>query len=148
MVCGESMSVIDKIKNWIDTDKSVRKVAEDLQLTSELILLVRMMFADGFLKPEELENFKRICKIAFDIPGEDVPKVIEYLQDFGYETSIDDAVSMFENLEWERKKTLLVHMFSIAKSDNEVHSDEAELIRKTSALLGLSAEEIAKLRKN
>lgn len=143
---GESMSVLDKIKDWIDTDKSVRKVAEDLQLTSELILLVRMMFADGALKPEELENFKRICKIAFDIPEEDVPKVVEYLQDFGYETSINDAVAMFEGLEWERKKTLLVHMLSIAKSDNEVHSNEAELIRKTSALLGLSAEEIAKLR--
>lgn len=141
------MNVIDKIKNWVDTDKSVRKVAEDLQLTSELILLVRMMFADGSLKPEELENFKRICKIAFDIPEEDVPKVVEYLQDFGYETSIDDAVAMFEGMEWERKKTLLVHMLSIAKSDHEVHSNEAELIRKTSALLGLSAEEIAKLRK-
>lgn len=140
------MNVIDKIKNWVDTDKSVRKVAEDLQLTSELILLVRMMFADGSLKPEELENFKRICKIAFDIPEEDVPKVVEYLQDFGYETSIDDAVAMFEGMDWERKKTLLIHMLSIAKSDNEIHSDEAELIRKTSALLGLSAEEIAKLR--
>ena len=140
------MNVIDKIKNWVDTDKSVRKVAEDLQLTSELILLVRMMFADGSLKPEELENFKRICKIAFDIPEEDVPKVVEYLQDFGYETSIDDAVAMFEEMEWERKKTLLIHMLSIAKSDNEVHANEAELIRKTSALLGLTAEEIAKLR--
>lgn len=140
------MIVIDKIKGWIDSDKSVRKVAEDLQLTSELILLVRMMFADGTLKPEELENFKRICKIAFDIPEEDVPKVIEYLQDFGYETSVDDAVAMFEGLEWERKKTLLVHLLSIAKSDNFVHADEAELIRRTSALMGLSAEEIAKLR--
>ncbi len=140
------MSVIDKIKNWLDTDNSVKRVAEDLQLTSELILLVRMMFADGRLKPEELENFKRICKIAFDIPEEDVPKVIEYLQDFGYETSVDDAVAMFEGLEWERKKTLLVHLLSIAKSDNQVHANEAELIRKISDLLGLSAEEIAKMR--
>ncbi len=140
------MIVIDKIKSWLDTDKSVRKVAEDLQLTSELILLVRMMFADGTLRPEELENFKRICKIAFDIPEEDVPKVIEYLQDFGYETSIDDAVAMFAELEWERKKTLLVHLLSIAKSDNVIHAEEAELIRKTSALMGVSAEEIAKLR--
>lgn len=140
------MSVIEKIKDWVDADKSVRKVAEDLQLTSELILLVRMMFADGALKPQELENFKRICKIAFDIPEEDVHQVIEYLQDFGYETSIDDAVAMFEGMEWERKKTLLIHMLSIAKSDNEVHSDEVELIRKTSELLGLTAKDIAKLR--
>lgn len=139
------MNIIDRIKGWVDTDNSVRRVAEDLQLTSELILLVRMMFADGTLKPEELQNFKRICKIAFDIPEEDVPKVIEYLQDFGYETSIDDAVAMFEGLDFERKKTLLVHLFSIAKSDNVVHENEAELIRRTSKLLGLKPEDIANL---
>ena len=141
------MIVGDKIKEWLDADKSVRKVADDLQLTSELILLVRMMFADGILRQEELENFKRICKIAFDIPDEDVPQVIEYLQDFGYETSIDDAAAMFAGLEWERKKTLLVHLLSIAKSDKFVHVEEAELLRKTSSLLAISAEEISKLRK-
>lgn len=138
--------IIEKIKNWLGQDNSVKMVAEDLQLTSELILLVRMMFADGTLKPEELQNFKRICKIAFNIPEEDVPKVIEYLQDFGYETSIDDAVAMFEGLEMDRKRQLLVHLFSIAQSDNEVHTDEAELIRQTSKLLGLSAEDIKALR--
>ena len=142
------MVIVDKIRGWIDQDKSVRMVADDLQLTSELILLVRMMFADGTLRPEELENFKNICRIAFDIPEEDVPKVIEYLQDFGYETSIDDAVAMFDGLEWERKKTLLVHLLSIAKSDNLVHDNEAELIRRISDLLGVTAEDIAKLREN
>lgn len=141
------MYVIDEIKNWLDSDKSVKMVAEDLQLTSELILLVRMMFADGTLKPEELRNFKRICKIAFGIPENDVPKVIEYLQDFGYETSIEDAVAMFQELELERKQTLLVHLFSIAKSDNEVHSNEADMMRRVSELLGLTADDIAKLRR-
>jgi len=138
--------IVDKIKGWLNKDQSVRRVAEDLQLTSELILLVRMMFADGQLKPEELANFKRICKIAFDIPEEDVPKVIEYLQDFGYETSVKDAVAMFEGLDMDRKRQLLVHLFSIAQSDDVVHAKEADLIRKTSALLGLSAEDIAQLR--
>ncbi len=139
--------VIDKIRGWLDQDKSVRMVAEDIQLTSELILLVRMMFADGTLRPQELENFKNICRIAFDIPEEDVPKVIEYLQDFGYETSVSDAVAMFEGMEWERKKTLLVHLLSIAKSDNLVHDNEAELLRRISDLLGVTAEDIAELRK-
>lgn len=138
--------VIEKIRGWLDQDKSVRMVAEDIQLTSELILLVRMMFADGTLRPQELENFKNICRIAFDIPEEDVPKVIEYLQDFGYETSVSDAVAMFEGMEWERKKTLLVHLLSIAKSDNLVHDNEAELLRRISDLLGVTAEDIAELR--
>ena len=140
------MIVVDQIKNWLDQDKSVRMVAEDIQLTSELILLVRMMFADGQLRPEELVNFKRICKIAFGIPEEDVPQVIQYLQEFGYETTVSDAAAMFQNLDIERKRTLLVHLLSIAKSDQEVKPEEADLIRKTAAILGLSADDIAELR--
>ena len=54
------MLIVDQIKDWLEADKSVKRVAEDLQLTSELILLVRMIFADGEMRPEELANFKRI----------------------------------------------------------------------------------------
>ncbi len=140
------MVIVDKLKGWINQGKSVRMVADDLQLTGELILLVRMMFADGELKPAELDNFKRICKIAFDIPEEDVPEVVEYLQDFGYETNVDDATAVFEGMPWERKKTLLVHLLSIAKADDVIHADEVELIRKVSSLMGLDASEIAKMR--
>ena len=85
------MGLIDQVRAWLEKDNSVKRVAEDLQLTSELILLVRMIFADGEMKPSELQIFKRICKIAFDISEQDVPKVIQYLQDFGYETTADDA---------------------------------------------------------
>lgn len=141
------MIVLDKIKGWLDQDKSVRRVAEDIQLTSELILLVRMMFADGKLLPEELNNFKRICKIAFDIPEKDVPQVIEYLREFGYETTIDDAAAMFEKLDDDRKQALLLHMMSIAKSDHEVHAEEAELIRRTADILGLQASDLVNLAK-
>ena len=139
------MKLVERIRGWLDQDKSVRMVAEDIQLTSELILSVRMMFADGKLLPEELANFKRICKIAFGIPEEDVPQVIEYLREFGYETTVSDAAAMFEELEEERKRALLLHMMSIAKSDHEVHSDEVELIRRTSQILGLSEEDLQRM---
>ncbi|MEM7215750.1 MAG: TerB family tellurite resistance protein [Pseudomonadota bacterium] len=137
------MIVVDQIKNWLEQDKSVRRVAEDIQLTSELILLVRMIFADGELKPQELHDFKQICKIAFGIPEEDVADVLKYLREFGYETTAEDAAAMFQNLEPERKRTLLVHMLSIAKSDQEIHSQEAELIRKTASVLGVNAQDFA-----
>ena len=137
------MIVVDKIKGWLEQDKSVKRVAEDLQLTSELVLLVRMIFADGELRPEELKDFKQICKIAFDIPDEDVPKVLKYLQEFGYETTVEDAAAMFRNLDMERKKALLVHMLSIAKSDSVIHRHEADLIRKTANVLGLNAADFA-----
>ena len=106
-----------------------------------------MMFADGELRAEELENFKRICKIAFNIPEDDVLQVVQYLREIGYETTAEDAAAMFEELDAERKRTLLVHMLSIAKSDNDLHADEVELIRKTASVLGLSAQDISNLGK-
>lgn len=139
------MIVVDQIKSWLEQDKSVRRVAEDIQLTSELILLVRMIFADGELKPQELHDFKQICKIAFDIPEEDVPEVLKYLQEFGYETTVDDAATMFQTMDKDRKKALMVHLLSIAKSDDEVHVNEADLIRRTATLLGVTAEDFASL---
>jgi uncharacterized tellurite resistance protein B-like protein len=134
--------ILKSLREFIEGNKSVRKVADDIRLTSELILLVRMMFADGELRPEEIGNFKRLCNTAFDIPEEDVPQVLQYLKDYGYETTAADAAAMFQELNVERKRALLVHMLSIAKSDHELHVDEADLIRRTAENLGLTADDI------
>jgi len=55
------VAILDTIRAVIAREKSVQRVAEDEFLTAELILLVRMMFADGKMKPEEIEKFKLIC---------------------------------------------------------------------------------------
>ncbi len=137
--------LVHSIRAYFEANKSVRRVAEDPQLTAELILLVRMLFADGELKGDELEGFKRICANSFAIPKEDVPEVVKFLRDFGYETSSDNAALMFDELDTERKQMLLVHMLRLAKSDQQLHPREAELIRKTAAILRLSPEDMQRL---
>ena len=138
--------ILDTLREFVEGNRSVRRVADDIELTSELILLVRMMFADGELKRDELANFRRLCETAFAIPGEDVPEVLRYLGDFGYETKAANAASVFAELSVERKRALLVHMLSIAKSDNELHHDESELIRRTAEILGLTPSAILATR--
>lgn len=142
-----SESVLDKFSRFLGGNPSLQKVADDLQLTSELILLVRMMFADGELKPQEMDMFKRLCKEAFGLNPEDIPGILQYLKDFGYETTSWDAAAAFADHDPERKKQLLIHLLAVAKSDNELAFDEAELIRKTADVLGMTAEEIAQTRK-
>ena len=137
-----SNKIVDAFNRLIGGNPSVRKVADDLQLTSELILLVRMMFADGKLRPEEMEIFKKLCVSVFGLSDEDIPEVVQYLKDFGYETSSWDAAAMFNEMDIERKKALLVHMLEIAKSDHELHTRETELIRRTAEILGLSPKDI------
>ena len=41
------MTILDTFRAMLDQGKTVRRVADDEQLTAELILLVRIMFADG-----------------------------------------------------------------------------------------------------
>lgn len=136
-------SILDRFSRFMGGNPSLSKVADDLQLTSELILLVRMMFADGELKPEELDMFKRLCADAFGLQEEDIPGILEYLKDFGYETTSWDAAATFADHDPERKKQLLIHLLAIAKSDHELKNSETELIRRTAAVLGMSAAEIA-----
>lgn len=137
------MNLVDAIKGYIDGDKSVRKVADDAQLTAELILLVRMIFADGEIRGAELDYFKSLCRAAFGIPADDVPDVMRFLKEFGYETSVENAAGMFDQMPLERKRQLLLHMLSIAKADNELHHTETRMIRRTAEILNISAAEIA-----
>lgn len=141
-------SLLDNFSRFLGGNPSLNKVADDLQLTSELILLVRMMFADGELKPAEMKVFKRLCQEAFGIKEEDIPGILEYLKDFGYETTAWDAAQMFKEHDPERKKALLIHLLNVAKADGDLHLSEVELIRKTASVLGLSAEEIAAVPKS
>lgn len=141
-----SNKFLDGLNRLLGGNPSVAKVADDLELTSELILLVRMMFADGELKAEEKLVFQKICITSFGLEEKDIPSVVQYLKDFGYETSSWDAAEMFEEMSNERKRVLLVHMLEIAKSDNELHTNEAELIRRTAKNLGLTADDITKAR--
>lgn len=138
--------ILQSIREFVEGNQSVRRVADDIELTSELILLVRMMFADGELREEEFNNFARICETAFGIPHDDVPEVLRYLREFGYETKAVNAAAIFSDLSVARKRSLLIHMLSVAKSDNELHDHEAELLRRTAAILGLTPADIVALR--
>ncbi len=137
---------LDRIREYFERDKTVRMVADDVQLTAELMLLIRMMFADGRLAKRELLNFKRICQTAFNIPEEDVIDVIAFLKETGYETTAEEAAAMFKELDVERRRGLLLHMLSIARSDEDLHTDEIGLLRSTAKTLGMTAEDLAKLQ--
>jgi uncharacterized tellurite resistance protein B-like protein len=140
-------SLLHSIREFIEGNRSVKRVAGDIALTSELILLIRMMLADGELRPEEMANFRQICETTFGIPQADVPQVMQYLKDFGYGTSAHDAAEMFRELEPERKRRLLLNMLMVAKSDERLDVSEAELIKRTAEVLELTAEDIAAARK-
>ncbi len=136
------MRILDGIKDWLNQKSSVQMVADDPQMASEILLLLRTMFADGTMVSQELNMFKMFCSSIFHIPEEDVPDVINYLKETGYETSGEQAASMLAELPAKRKQELIVHLLSMARADDFLDAREVEIISRVAKVLGYTPEQI------
>lgn len=137
-------SLIAQIRSIFDGDPGVRKVADDPVLSAELLLLFRMILADGSVDEAEMDVFKRICRESFGIQAESLDGVIEYLNDFGYETNAAQAIALFQDLDIDRRRLLAQHMADIAKADHQLAENEVRLLRRTLDMLGISPVDAVK----
>lgn len=136
--------LLAQIRELFEGDPGVRKVADDPILSAELLLLFRMILADGQVSEAEMQVFRRICADSFGIGEESIEGVVEYLNDFGYETNGAQAIDMFRELDVDRRKLLARHMAEIAKADSELAENEVRLLRRTLELLGISPVDVVK----
>ncbi|WP_378950448.1 TerB family tellurite resistance protein [Mesorhizobium sp. ANAO-SY3R2] len=136
--------LLTQIRTFFEGDAGVRKVADDPVLSAELLLLFRMILADGVASESEMAAFRRICNQAFGIGEESIDAVVEYLNDIGYETNGSQAIAMFQDLDVERRKLLARHMADIAKADTHLAENEVKLLRRTLDLLGISPVDVVK----
>ncbi len=136
-------TVLARVRTMIEGDPGIRKVADDPVLSAELLLLFRMILADGKVDDSEMKAFRRICRNSFGIEEDSIDGVVDYLNDYGYETTGTQAVALFRDLDLDRRKQLALHMAEIAKADTELAQQEIRLLRRTLELLGVSARELA-----
>ncbi|ODT18709.1 MAG: hypothetical protein ABS57_05345 [Mesorhizobium sp. SCN 65-12] len=139
-----AFALLDQIRSIFDGDPGVRKVADDPVLSAELLMLFRMILADGSVSESEMAVFRRICKDGFGIPETSIDNVIEYLNDFGYETNGSQAIALFRDLDVERRKLLARHMVEIAKADHQLAESEVRLLHRTLDLLDISPVDAVK----
>ncbi|TIQ34881.1 MAG: hypothetical protein E5X48_17015 [Mesorhizobium sp.] len=139
-----AMALLDQIRSIFDGDPGVRKVADDPVLSAELLMLFRMILADGSVSESEMAAFRRICREAFGIQESSIDSVIEYLNDYGYETNGSQAIALFRDLDVERRKLLARHMAEIAKADAKLVESEVKLLRRTLDLLDISPVDLVK----
>jgi uncharacterized tellurite resistance protein B-like protein len=137
-----AQGLLAKVRSLFEGDPGVRKVAEDPALTAELLLLFRMILADGEINDSELEVFRQICRDSFGIGEDSIDGVVEFLNDYGYETSGAQALELFRELDPERRKLLALHMAEIAKADSQLAEKEVRLLRRTLEVLGLSPVDV------
>jgi uncharacterized tellurite resistance protein B-like protein len=130
-------SLLKSLKSFFNGNASVRKVANDPALSAELLLLFRVMLADGRVQDEEQAAFERICQTAFGIEADDIGEVTDYLRHHGYETTGRQAIEMFVDVPPERRLALVEHMRDIANSDAQFLPSERVLIDKVAEMLGV-----------
>jgi len=106
-------------------------LADDPALMAELLLLVRMSFADGHVAAEEAQAFKSICVKALGLKEDDLGDILHYINDFGYETSNEQAAAVIAQLPQARKHALLSHLAEIARADGDIDPREKALMTAT-----------------
>jgi uncharacterized tellurite resistance protein B-like protein len=136
--------MLTRIRSLFEGDPGVRKVADDPVLSAELLLLFRMILADGSVSDAEMETLRRICRDSFGIPEASMDAVIDFLNEFGYETNGSQAVAMFQDLNVERRQLLARHMADIAKADRQLAENEVRLLRRTMDMLDLNPVDVVK----
>lgn len=104
------LEMFAKIRGLFEGDPAVRKVADDPALSAEILLLFRMVLADGEVEEAELGVLRRICAEAFGIGEESFSRVVEYLHDYGYETTAAQALRTFREYPRERRIVLARHL--------------------------------------
>ncbi|WP_417433921.1 TerB family tellurite resistance protein [Hoeflea sp.] len=133
-----SPSLGDRVRSFLDQTSSLSKVAHDPMLTAELLLLVRMSFANKAVEPAEADAFAAICTRLLGLNGDELTDVLKYLNDFGYETTDAQAAAMLAGLDETRKRQILDHMAIVAKADGEVDERERRLLEATARRLGFA----------
>lgn len=128
--------ILGTFRAMLERERSVRLVANDPALTAELLLLFRVMLADGMVRGEELDVFKRICREAFGLEPDAMERVYQYLEDYAYDTNSEQMAEVFAELDMDRRKSLLDHMIAIAEADHQIDENEMRLLQRTSDMLG------------
>ncbi len=139
------MRVFDTISEWLGRKSSVQMVADDPQMASEILLLIRTMFADGEMLPEELATFKILCFNVFEIPDDDIPEVVRFLKQTSYETTFEQAAVLLSELPEKRKNQLMSHLMMMAMADSKLHEKEKEILSRVAGVLGFEPERIKSL---
>lgn len=135
-------NLLAQIRQLLQGNPSVRKVADDPALTAELLLLVRMVLADGEAHGRELEALRRIATNSLGIDGGDLDLVLDHLSAFGYEITPVQAISVFRELDMDRRETLARNMAALAKADGELSRHEVRLLARVVEILEIDPQRI------
>lgn len=133
-------SFYEDMHQTLESDPAIRRIARNPVVGAELLLLFRMILADGVINKSELEMFRRICRSHFAIDDRSFHDVVRYLNFFCLEKTDAEAFGVFQSLDEERKRQLVEHMMEIAGADRDMHPNERSLLVRALRSLGYQGD--------
>lgn len=137
-----SNGFLARLKGLFQSDNPVTQVVRDPGKSAEILLLMRLVLADGVAREEEMATLRQICAERFGLYGKDFDEVIGYLGEYGYETTGAQATAIFNELPDERKRALISHLIAVAKADKVIDPHEVRLIARAGEILGIDPREL------
>ena len=137
-----AQGLLARLRELMQGNSSVRQVADDPALMAELLLLFRMILADGEVTARELETLRRIADMQFGIAGDDLEQVLGHLGAFGYETTPAQAIAVFREFSHERRLLLARNLADLAKADEELSQYEVRLLARVVEMLDLDPKSV------
>lgn len=113
------------------------RLSENPTAMAEVLVLFRMVLADGVVHPSQLTAFERICERQFGISPRDMPELHALLESPKARSCDAQAFTLLGQLDTEARKALLDGMIRIARADDDLNVGEDRLLRRTASLLGL-----------
>lgn len=112
-------------------------LSENPAAMAEVLVLFRMVLADGVVRPAQLTAFERICERQFGISPRDMPELHALLESPLARSCDAEAFTLLSQLDTTARTTLLDDMMRIARAKPELGVGEDRLLRRMASLLGL-----------
>jgi uncharacterized tellurite resistance protein B-like protein len=121
----------------------LNKAAYDPAMTAEMLLLLRMILADGRIGDERTEMLRRICRDSIDLGDGAFEAVTAFADETAQGISQPQMIAVFRGFDRERRIALARRLAAIVQSDAELKRREARVMIRVLDILDLEREDLA-----
>lgn len=116
---------------------ALQRLSEDQVALAKVMVMFRVVLADGVVRPTQLAAFTQLCAQRFGIEPRDIQQLHALLESPVGRDSEAEASALIRQLDSAARTALLDDMIHIARANSEPDAGEDKLIRRTADLLGL-----------
>lgn len=112
-------------------------------MMAELLLLMRMILADGKVDDGRIELLRRVCRNSIDIGDHSFDAMVALADDMARGISQSQMVAVFRGFDRERRIALARRLAAIARSEPELRRREERMMVRVLDILDLEREDLA-----